>query len=206
MSSLTFLLRRARRHWHLLVTLSLGVILTTVLLASAPILVETVVEFGLRRTLETAVSPLSSNVQLITFPSDVLDEAEYDAITNDFQSLIERHLAPFVAEDGVIPARKLRWLFPWVDEEILGQEAVFIRSYGELGNEDDGDKVTFVAGGWPEQVVVSESVIAGVIGQETADSYNLSVGDQLPLSVGRNESEARLLFANKRHCPTPESI
>ncbi|VAW31931.1 hypothetical protein MNBD_CHLOROFLEXI01-3658, partial [hydrothermal vent metagenome] len=55
----TFILRRAARHWQLLITLSLGVLLSTAMLASSPILVNTVVEFGLRRTLLAADSATS---------------------------------------------------------------------------------------------------------------------------------------------------
>ena len=40
---LPFILRRARRHWQTLVTLSLGVILATALLSSAPLLVDGVI-------------------------------------------------------------------------------------------------------------------------------------------------------------------
>jgi putative ABC transport system ATP-binding protein len=63
------LIRRTRRYWQVLATLSLGVILATALLASGPVLVDTAIEFGLRRTLlnaDPAADPAGVNLRLVT--------------------------------------------------------------------------------------------------------------------------------------------
>ena len=76
-NSLSFLVRRASRYWPVLATLSLGVVLATALLASGPLLVNTVVEFGLRRTLLNAET-LSANLRLVL--SEKPDSSQFRAL------------------------------------------------------------------------------------------------------------------------------
>ncbi|MCP4360430.1 MAG: hypothetical protein GY796_20670, partial [Chloroflexi bacterium] len=66
MNFLPFIIKRALRHWQLLLTLVMGVALSTALLASSPLLVDTVIDLGLPRQLRAA-SPLDANVRITTF-------------------------------------------------------------------------------------------------------------------------------------------
>ncbi len=74
MTFLPFILRRARRHWQIWTTLCLGVLLATALLATGPLLVDTVIEFGLRRTLLSS-EPLQSHMRVKTRAA--ADQATY---------------------------------------------------------------------------------------------------------------------------------
>lgn len=181
----SFLLQRIRYRWQLLVTVSLGVFLATILLASAPILLQTVIEFGLQRNLLTAPA-LDGNVQLSAFPDEAPSQAVYEAYAAEMTALIANRLG-WVSQQ-VIPVLELRWLFPWQDEAILENEVVFVRAYSDLPG-----RITFLAGDWPNNVIVDpqNGVLAAIIGQEMAEAYNLQVGDRLPLSQERGEEQPR---------------
>lgn len=181
MNFFSFILRRATRHWQILVTLSLGVLLSTALLASGPVLVNTVVEFGLRRTLISA-EPLAGNLRLRAFGR--MDAATYDTLNRQVQERARARLGDVVAD--IVPTVGARWLFPWLEEQTIPDQRVILRFYG-LGDNDIADRVNFVAGGWPVQTVVDEGVAAAVIGEEMAAAYGLTVGDRLPLSLRTDE-------------------
>ncbi len=182
MNFFSFLVRRIRRHWQILLTLSLGVFLSTSLLASSPILVNTVVEFGLRRTL-IAADPLSSNLRLKTFGR--VDESSYPELDSQTQSHLRPRLQNHMIQ--VIPTAGTRWLFPWVDEQPVSDQRVNIRFYGR--NETDIVRyVNLASGAWPSAPDQSADRLPAVISEEFAQAYDLAVGDLLPLSFTRQES------------------
>ena len=176
----TFILRRAARHWQILLTLSLGVLLSTALLASSPVLVNTVVEFGLRRTLLAADSA-TSDLRLKAFGR--LDAAAYTELDAQVQQMVNGRLSPFI--DQTVPVLGSRWFHPWREETLLSEERINFRVYG-AGDTDIHQYVSFVAGDWPTEPQPAPNVVAVVIGQEMADAYGLQVGDVLPVSVARD--------------------
>ncbi|MCA9944844.1 MAG: FtsX-like permease family protein [Anaerolineales bacterium] len=178
-----FILRRAARHWQILLTLSLGVLLSTALLASSPILVNTVVEFGLRRNLLVA-DAADSDLRLKAFGR--LNAAEYAELDEQVQHTVNGRLSTFI--DQTIPVLGSRWFHPWRDGNLLPEDRLNFRAYGS----DDTDVrqyVTFVAGDWPTTALPAPDTAAVVIGQEMAEAYSLEVGDLLPVSVVRQSGE-----------------
>ncbi len=182
MTFLRFVLRRAARHWQILLTLILGVFLSTSLLAAAPVLVNTVIEFGLRRAL-LSPDPLAGNLRLKAFGR--MEAAEFQAAHQNVQTILQNRLAGQL--DQVIPTVGAQWLSPWVDEQIVPDERIIFGFYG-YGETDINQQVAFVAGGWPTQDA-GEGVITAVIGEEMAAAYNLEVGERLPLSARRDETQ-----------------
>jgi len=79
MNFITFLQHRSRHHWLLLLTLVFGVVLATTLLSSGPILVDALMEFGLRRTLLNA--SLREDIFYLTLRESA-DQEQYQ-VTND---------------------------------------------------------------------------------------------------------------------------
>ena len=69
MSLLTFFLRRARHRWQMILLLFISVGLATGLLASGPVLAETVIGFALPYRLRSS-SPLDSNIRLTLYAAD----------------------------------------------------------------------------------------------------------------------------------------
>lgn len=178
-----FILRRAARHWQILLTLSLGVLLSTAMLASSPILVNTVVEFGLRRTL-LAADPAVSDLRLKAFGRFNADE--YAAVDAQVQQMTNGRLGNFT--DQLIPVLGSRWFHPWRDGNILPEERLNFRAYGS-GETDIRQHVTFVAGDWPAEAQPAPGVAAVVIGEELAEAYGLQVGDTVPASVSNSSGE-----------------
>ncbi|MBK8904113.1 MAG: FtsX-like permease family protein [Anaerolineaceae bacterium] len=178
-----FILRRAARHWQILLTLSLGVMLSTAMLASSPVLVNTVVEFGLRRTL-LAADPSISDLRLKAFGR--LNTDQYAELDGQVQQMVNGRINTFT--DQLVPVIGSRWFHPWVDGNVVAEERVNFRSYGR----DDTDirqHVTFVAGEWPSDPLPAPGVAAVVIGEELAEAYGLEVGDRLPASVNNTGGE-----------------
>ncbi len=149
-----FILRRAARHWQILLTLSLGVILSTAMLASSPVLVNTVVEFGLRRTL-LAAEPSVSDLRLKAFGR--LSSDTYAELDGQVQQMVNGRIGSFT--DQVVPVIGSRWFHPWVDGNVLADERVNFRSYGS-GDTDIRQFVTLVAGEWPSDPLPAPGVAA----------------------------------------------
>jgi hypothetical protein len=181
---IAFILRRAARHWQILLTLILGVVVATALLASSPVLVNTVVEFGLRRTILSA-DPLAGNLRLRAFGN--LSKEAYDQLDVDIKSAAIAHLGPYL--DQVVPVAIGRWLSPWQADQISSDQRVALQLYGGEGETDIRNHAELVEGTWPSEPIVSENTFRGVIGTDMADAYGLAVGDRLLLSIERNESE-----------------
>jgi ABC-type lipoprotein release transport system permease subunit len=182
MTFLPFIFRRATRHWQILLTLSLGVLLATALLASGPLLVDTVIEFGLRRTL-LGSEPPDGHLRLTAYAS--VDQAGYQALDAQVQEMLQRRLGQHL--DRMVCLRSSNWLFPWVGGQLLSDQRVNLTAYDDLENH-----VEFVAGTWPPAnlpLADSPPAIPAVISDEMAQLYTLRPGDRLPLSFQREDTQ-----------------
>ena len=155
-------------------------LLSTAMLASSPILVNTVVEFGLRRTL-LAEDAATSDLRLKA--AGRLDATEYAAFNKQVEQVVNGRIPPFI--DQIVPVLGSRWFHPWRDGNALLEERINFRAYGN-GDTDVRQYVTFASGEWPAEPLLEPNVIAVVVGQEMAEAYELQVGDQLPASIERN--------------------
>ena len=173
MAFLPFILRRARRHWQILLTLSLGVVLTTALLASGPLLVDTVVEMGLYRTLES--SGAEGNLRLAATAR--VDQAGFQTFDREIQVLLRAALGKHL--DRVAWLVESPSMFRWAGSRLY--ERVNLRYYDGIQ-----DHVEYVAGEWPGEASVDPNVIRAVISDGMARSFALRVGDRLPLSLAQN--------------------
>ncbi len=176
MAFLPFILRRARRHWQILLALSLGVVLTTALLASGPLLVDAVVEIGLYRTLESS-GATGGNLRLTTTAR--VDQSGFQTLDREIQILLRAALDEHL--DRVVWSAESQWMFLRTSDH-LG-ERVNLRYYDGIQ-----DHVEYVAGEWPGNASVDPNVIRAVIGYGMARSFALRVGDRLPLSLAQNST------------------
>jgi ABC-type antimicrobial peptide transport system permease subunit len=179
MISLPFVLRRAGRHWQILLTLSLGVIVATALMASGPLLVDTVIEMGLHLTFQSS-SVTDANLRLTT--ATRVDQAGFQALDGEIQALLRSTLGEHL--DGVVWSAQSAWLFPWLGGEPATDQRVSLRYYQGLE-----DHVEYVAGEWPTEASGEPGVIRAVISDAMAHSSVLRVGDRLPLSLGQSSAE-----------------
>ncbi|MDY7076285.1 MAG: FtsX-like permease family protein, partial [Chloroflexota bacterium] len=187
MTFLPFILRRARHHWQILLTLSLGVILATALLASGPLLVNAVVEMGLYLTLQSS-SVADGNLRFAT--SAQLDQVGFQALDGEIQALLQDRLGEHLGH--VTRSVESTRMFPWVDGQLATDQRVNLRFYEGIQGH-----VEYVAGGWPEEASSEPigsaqgrpNVIRAVISDGMARSFVLRVGDHLPLSLRRDSTE-----------------
>lgn len=207
LDALQFVMRRASRYWQVLVVLALGVVLATALLASAPVLTNTVIEFGMRRALLDA-DPAQGNVRLAT-RSDP-DLAQYRRLDAAVSELVRAHFSGEL--DTVIRSGDARWMYPWVEGELRIERRVRLSFYGSLPSavgEGLPEYARLVSGQWPIAEVDSSpkadrhppdsfppasqaDPIPVAIGQEMAAAYGLAVGDRLGLGVREEASEPEL--------------
>lgn len=169
-------------YWHLIITTALGVILATSLLAIGPILVETVIEFSLRRVLATG-DPLAANLRLFTQAPP--QTAVFTSLQSNVNTFTNEALNPFISR--TIPSGGTRFIHPWFGSTLVSDQRVNIRFYG------DNDialleKVEFIDGQWPGETNFDENTAVVVIGEAMAAAYNLEVGDHLPLSLRQNDT------------------
>ncbi|MGD2148701.1 MAG: hypothetical protein PVH41_18560, partial [Anaerolineae bacterium] len=179
MAFLPFILRRTRRHWHILLTLIVGVVLGTALMAGGPLLIDAVVEMGLRLTLQGA-SVSEGNLRLTT--STPADPEGAEGVTGAVQGLLSEALEDHL--DLVIQSGASRWMFPWVGGRLARDQRVKLGFYTGLQ-----DRVEYVAGEWPAQPSSAPQVVRAVVSDGMARAFALRVGDRLPLSLDEDDAD-----------------
>ena len=175
--------RWLRHYWAITVILALGIVTATGLAATGPVLVDQVLTFAFRRVLLNTAVP--DGHLLLTVRKNV-DEADFVDLNNLVQSTATAHLADIphtLLNSGTLPT-----LIPWQGEELLTEQRLNVRFYDEAWRE----RVTIVAGDWPQVELPDANVVAVVIGEPTAVAYNLNIGDRLPLSKQPTALEAEL--------------
>jgi hypothetical protein len=175
MDSLLFILRRARRHWQILLTLTLGVILAIALLSSGPLLVDAVIEMGLHLALESA-GVTDANLRLV--PAAAVSQADAQLLDGEVRDLLQTALAAHL--DRVIWSAQSDSVHPWIDGEPAADLRVYLRAYQGIQG-----TLEYVAGQWPESSNGETGAIRVVIPDAMARSLALRAGDRLPISLGR---------------------
>jgi hypothetical protein len=179
MAIINYLLRRAIRHWQLFLNLCLGIVLATALLASAPLLVDTVLEIGLRHEI-LAASASDRNLHLQTY---ALSEAStIEELDRQVRAQLNRWLGNY--PERTILSVNSSWMLPWVDGEPLLNDRVNLSFH-----EGIQDHVELVAGAWPLEPGAFTDTVPVVVGEPMARTYQLEVGDRLPISFRRDENE-----------------
>jgi putative ABC transport system permease protein len=186
MSFLTYLYRRLALYWQVLLTLALGVILAVTLLASGPVMVESILDFSLRRTL-TSSDPIDSNLRLVT----TIDPgaSQFELLDEEAHALMEPRFGEFIGQ--VIPTGETRWAHPWRFGEVLKDQRVNFSFYGEESTNLIAH-AEFTSGGWPQVNALSRDTILAVVGTSMAKEFELEVGDRLPLSIQPGAAEPEL--------------
>ena len=144
MNFLSFLYRRSRYHWLLLLTLVFGIVLATTFLASGPILVDALMEFGLRRTLLNA--NLREDVLYLTLRESA-DQEQYLVTNHQLQDFLNERLNHLVT--NLVPSGHVGFMHPWEHGKISLDRRLTLGFYGT-----DSDEflrhVRFMEGGFPE--------------------------------------------------------
>jgi ABC-type antimicrobial peptide transport system permease subunit len=177
MNYLTYLLRRSVLNWQLLLTLTLGVVLAVALMASGPVIVDTVLDFSLRRSLITT-DPQEAHLRLTT--QDNLDLSRYAGLNDEIRNLFQSQLGDQL--ERTISSGETSWAYPWVGGEVQSRQRINFRFYG-LGWGLLTQNASFISGGLPEDSRIENGVIEAVVTESLATQYALNTGDELPFSV-----------------------
>ena len=180
MAFLPFIIRRAFRHWQVLVPLILGVMLATALLASGPLLVDTVMDFAIIYKLHAAEA-LNRNLRLTAYEN--LTTEEYQELDSQVRTRIANNLGRYT--ENVISTAGSHWAHPWVDDHLLNDHSINLRFYEDIENH-----VEMISGSFPSGSIYSDSIVKGVISESLAEDYNLETGDLLPMSYRASETKA----------------
>ena len=95
MSLFAYYLRRLQHRWQMIVLLFLSVWLATGLLASGPVLADTVMGFALPYRLRSS-SPLKANLQLTGY--EIIDHTAYQVLDAQVQDLVQQRLGAYTAQ------------------------------------------------------------------------------------------------------------
>jgi hypothetical protein len=173
----SFLRHRFRYHWLLLLTLIFGVILGSTFLASGPVLVDALLEFGLRRTLLNA--DLREDVFYLTL-RETSNQNQFEARDAQVQSFVEERLPNLVAK--LTPTGHVGFMYPWQNDRLILDHRLTLGFYGS--NQDElKENVNLVAGAFPEEESSAPDEIPIFIGKFLADDLSLEAGDLLPASI-----------------------
>jgi len=183
---LFFLYRRSRHHWLLLFTLVFGVILATTFLASGPILIDALMEFGLRRTLLNADAKADVIYLSVRESSD---QAEYQILNDQVQDFFIERLNPL--DTNFVPAGHVGFMYPWENGQMSLDHRVTLGFYGSASDELR-QHVDFVEGSIPESDSQNPEEIPVFIGTFLADDLTIRVGDRLPVSISARSAQPEL--------------
>ncbi len=180
---LTFLFRRSRHHWMVLLTLAFGVILATAFLASGPILIDALMEFGLRRSLLNANSRRDV-FYLIARESS--DQGDYQILDAQLQDFIHERLDDL--DVAFIPSGHVGFMYAWQDEEPVLDRRLTLGFYGSNYNELN-QHVDLTAGSLPHSGNQDSNEIPAFLGSMLAHEISVQVGDLVPVSISARALE-----------------
>ena len=175
---ITFLINRARRHWQVLSTVLLGVLISTVFLASGPIIVETVIDFALPYKLRSSLDE-NGIIYLSTYNN--LGEIEHIQLNKSIQELLGENIEEL---GEIVNSSASPWLYPWEEGEVISDERINIHFLSGIE-----EKIEFSAGGWPEKPSIEKNKIQVIVPASMSEAYIIGVGDLLPVSKNNGDTQ-----------------
>ncbi|KPJ89979.1 MAG: hypothetical protein AMJ53_15180, partial [Gammaproteobacteria bacterium SG8_11] len=151
-----------------------------------PILIDALLEFGLRRTL------LNADVRedlLFLSTRESFNKDEHDAIYYQLQDFLEQKLKPL--DFDIIPSGHVGYMYPWPNGEISLDQRLTLGFYGADSNELE-QHVVLLSGSFPEIDRMESDEISVYIGKNMADDLSIQVGDRLPVSISARVTQPEL--------------
>ncbi len=156
----------------------LGVLISTALLASGPIVVNTVVNFALPYKLRSTIADngiiyLNAYSNLGAAANNELDSKVHESLQSNIIGL-----------DPILHTKASPWLFPWEDGLLVTDERINLRYYSGIR-----EKIHFIDGTWPGISNSENGIVHAAISKQMATVYSLKTGDLLGVSIRNNEAE-----------------
>lgn len=175
---ISFLTNRARRHWQVLSTLVLGVLISTAFLACGPLIVNTVLNFALPHKIRSTLDE-NGTVFLSTYNNK--GESVYQQINSEISTILRGNIREL---SDVVNSVRTPWGYPWQEESLLPGERVNFRSFGGIESH-----IELITGDWPDNSTIESNIIQAMITEPMAEAYGLEAGTRLPMSKKTSEPE-----------------
>ena len=175
---ISFLINRARRHWQVLSTLVLGVLISTAFLASGPLIVNTVMDFALPHKMR---SSLEENGTIFLSTYNDMGAEEYRIINAEINGILTGNF-PQISE--LVRSISSPWVFPWQADSLTTNERINLSSIAGIE-----ERIELISGKWPENQAPGSNILQAMISNSMAEAYNIGISDRLPVSRKNNETE-----------------
>lgn len=173
-----FLFNRALRNWQVLLIVLFGVLVSTTILASGPLIVNTVIDFALRHNLE---SSREENGTIVISLFDQLNSKSFEQVNNSVKDTLISNIEGL---SNIFHSIESPWAYPWQEDLLIEDERVNFETFHLLE-----DHINLISGEWPSESALNLDVIPVLVFEPMAQAYKFSVGDRLPLSLNRTDKE-----------------
>ena len=160
--------------------------MATTFLASGPVLLDALMEYGLRRTLLNA--NLREDVFYLTV-RESSNQGEYQAMDDQVQGYFRERLNHL--DINLIPIGYTGLMYPWQNGEMSIDRRLTLGFYG-TDLDELVQHVEFVAGSFPDGDSNGTVDIPVFIGTFLADDLVIQVGDRLPVSINARSEQSEL--------------
>ena len=175
---IAFLINRARRHWQVISTVLFGVLVSTALLATGPLIVNTVMDFALPHKLR---SSLEENGTILITNYNNLDVDANRKLDSEIKDILHTNIGNF---SEIVTTKSSPWGLPWQENALITDERINFMVYGGIE-----DQIEIISGNWPGNGTIDKNIVPGMIFEPMAQAYGLGVGDSIPMSLKNNERE-----------------
>ncbi len=192
------ILRRSLANWHLLSTLMVGVLVAVALLSSIPFYSNAINDLGLHRALrERPIELLDLEVYV---PPDLVNYQNYHDSGEYINKQVSRNIRSVIRQEETW-IKSQSYFAGWVGRPIptgamrpTGHFHVFSNLEKHITLVEGKYAEPIAAGLTQEELEDPEFAIEGMIGSETAELFNVGVGDRLIFISGYGADEKQIII------------
>lgn len=198
LSAWQIVIKRSLTNWRLLSTVLVGIIVAVALLSSAPLYSNAINDLGLKHTLENETIELL-DLQVYA-PNYYVNREEFDAATALIDQQISRNIWTVLRQEETWVKSQTFYTY-YTDRETPGgsfQPKGHFQVFSHLEdhiNIVEGRMCEPVPAGLTDEQIEDESfAIEGMIGSETAEIFDVGLGDYLMFEGGYGDNQNTILI------------
>jgi ABC-type lipoprotein release transport system permease subunit len=196
LSAWQIVIKRSLANWRLLSTVLVGVIVAVALLSSAPLYSNAINDLGLKHTLENRVIELI-DLQVYA-PNYYVNQEEYTDATALIEQQVSRNIRPVIRQQEIWVKSQTFYAYytdrptPEGQYQPKGHFQIFSNLIDHIDIIDGRYYEAAPAGLTEEQLEDPDFAIEGLIGSETAEKFQVGVGDYLIFEGGYGDNKNQL--------------
>ena len=198
LSAWQIVIKRSLANWRLLSTVLVGVIVAVALLSSAPLYSNAINDLGLKHTLENRVIEMI-DLQVYA-PNYYVNQEEYLEATALIEQQVSKNIRPVIRQDETWVKSQTFYAYytdrptPGGQFQPKGHFQVFSNLIDHIDIVEGRYYEATPAGLTEEQLEDPDFSIEGMIGSETAEKFQVGVGDYLVFEGGYGDNQNRLMI------------